>query len=105
MKLLSDGIYAIQILTVDSHIKKGKFVSDHLHLDCCFLFEADEEELLQIKEDENSAVGWIEIERVTEVTNEEKMQMGIMGRKKVEREFNRQIVINAYLDAIKNIRR
>ena len=74
LKLLSDGIYAIQILTVDSHIKKGKFVSDHLHLDCCFLFEADEEELLQEKEDENSAIGWIEIERVTEVKKKKKMR-------------------------------
>ena len=44
LKLLSDGIFGIQILTVDSHIKRGKFVPSHLHLDCCFLFEADENE-------------------------------------------------------------
>ena len=43
LKLLSDGIYGIQILTVDSHIKNEKFISSHLHLDCCFLFEANEE--------------------------------------------------------------
>lgn len=42
LKVLSDGIFGIQILTVDSHIKRGKFVSSHLHLDCCFLLEADE---------------------------------------------------------------
>lgn len=45
------------------------------------------------------------VEKFIKLTNEEKIQMGIMGRKKVEREFNRQIVIDAYLDAIKDIRR
>ena len=74
LKLLSDGIYSIQILTVDSHIKKGKFVSSHLHLDCCFLFEANEEDELRIKEDENSGVKWIDIDEVTKITNEEKMK-------------------------------
>lgn len=74
LKLLSDGIYGIQILTVDSHIKKGKFVSSHLHLDCCFLFEANEKDNLRIKKDENSGVKWIDIDKVTEITNEEKMK-------------------------------
>ncbi len=74
LKLLSDGIYALQILTVDSHIKRGKFVSSHLHLDCCFLLEANEEEKLRIKKDENSGVKWVEIDKVTKLTNEEKMK-------------------------------
>ena len=73
LKLLSDGIYGLQILTVDSHIKRGKFVSSHLHLDCCFLLEADENEVLKIKEDENSGVEWIDIDKALEVTNETKM--------------------------------
>lgn len=74
LKLLSDGIFGIQILTVDSHIKKGKFVPSHLHLDCCFLLEADENEVVKIKADENSGVEWIDIDKATEVTNEEKMK-------------------------------
>ena len=74
LKLLSDGIYGLQILTVDSHINRGKFVSSHLHLDCCFLLEANEEEKLRIKEDENSGVKWVEIDKVTKLTNEEKMK-------------------------------
>lgn len=74
LRVLSDGIYGIQILTVDSHIKRGKFVPSHLHLDCCFLLEADENEMLKIKEDENSGVKWIDIEKATEITNEEKMK-------------------------------
>lgn len=73
LKLLSDGIFGIQILTVDSHIKRGKFVSSHVHLDCCFLLEADEKEILKIKEDENSGVKWIDIDKAIEVTSEIKM--------------------------------
>lgn len=74
LKLLSDGIYAIEILTVNSHKKKGKFVPCHLHLDCCFLWEANEDDTLRVKEDENSDVAWIPIEKVLEVTNEEHMK-------------------------------
>lgn len=74
LKILSDGIFGIQILTVDSHIKRGKFVPSHLHLDCCFLLEADENEVVKIKADENSGVEWIDIDKATEVTNEEKMK-------------------------------
>lgn len=74
LKVLSDGIFGIQILTVDSHIKRGKFVSSHLHLDCCFLLEADESKVLKIKEDENSGVKWIDINKAIEVTNESKMK-------------------------------
>ena len=74
LKLLSDGIFGLQILTVDSHIKRGKYVSSHLHLDCCFLFEANEEDELKIKEDENSGVKWINIDEATKITNEEIMR-------------------------------
>ncbi len=74
LKVLSNGIFGIQILTVDSHIKRGKFVSSHLHLDCCFLLEADESEALKIKEDENSSVKWIDIDKAVEVTNEAQMK-------------------------------
>lgn len=73
LKVLSDGIYSLEILTVDCHIKRGKFVPSHLHLDCCYLFEADENEPLKIKEDENSGVKWIDIDKATKVTNEPKM--------------------------------
>lgn len=84
LKVLSDGIYGIQILAVDSHIKKGKFIPTHLHLDCCFLLEADESEALKIKADENSGVEWIDIDKTIEVTNEERM-------KPIYRKMNKKI--------------
>lgn len=73
LKVLDKDIYSLEIITVDCHIKRGEFVPSHLHLDCCYLFEADENEALRIKEDENSGVKWIDINKVTEVTNEPKM--------------------------------
>ena len=74
LKVISNGIFGIQILTVDSHIKREKFIPSHLHLDCCFLLQADENETLKVKEDENSAVEWIDIDKAIEITNELKMK-------------------------------
>lgn len=74
LKPLRDGIYAIQILTVNSHRKRGKFVSSHLHLDCCFLWEAEEEAPLKIKADENSGVQWVDIDKAVLITKEAHMR-------------------------------
>ena len=43
------------------------------------------------------------VERFLTMSYEQKKQMGLEGRKKVEREFDRQIVVKAYLDAINNL--
>ena len=74
LNVLSDGIYSLEIVTVDSHMKRGKYVPSHLHLDCCFLLEADEGEAVRIKEDENSGVKWVDINSVIEITKEDKMK-------------------------------
>ena len=74
LKVLSNGIYGIQILAVDSHIKREKYVPTHVHLDCCYLLEADENEALKIKADENSGVQWVDIDKAVEITNEKRMK-------------------------------
>ncbi|MCE2615611.1 MAG: glycosyltransferase family 4 protein [Phocaeicola sp.] len=43
------------------------------------------------------------IEKFLSLTNEERKTMGVKGREKMEKEFNRQIVINAYLEEIDKI--
>lgn len=73
-KLLTDEIFGLSIQFVKPHIKKGKFVSAHLHYDIQFLFEAKEEELLKIKPDENSDVAWLEIDTLLEKVEEEHMK-------------------------------
>lgn len=41
------------------------------------------------------------IEKLLEMSNTERANMGLAGRKKIEREFDRQIVVNAYMNEIK----
>lgn len=74
VKLLGDGIYGLNIVTVDNHIKRGKEVNSHLHFDIEYLLEADDSEELRIKEDENSGVKWVDIDKVLEFSTEEKMK-------------------------------
>lgn len=70
LKLLSPDLFSLEILTVDGHIKGGSYVSSHLHLNVTYLFEADPEQPLTVKPDENSGVAWIPVaelpQRVTE---------------------------------------
>lgn len=63
----------MEILWSIGHIKKGKYVSPHIHLNLTYLLEVDEKEMLKIKEDENSGVKWINLEDVEKESNEEWM--------------------------------
>ncbi len=71
---VSEELYSIEILPVPSHIKRGKFINAHLHLNVTYLFEADETELLKIKEDENSALAWMSLDEAVDQCSEEQMK-------------------------------
>lgn len=60
---LSNDIYGLQILPVEGHVKRGKYVACHPHYDFIYLFVAPESEV-KIKEDENSQVKWVLIEDI-----------------------------------------
>ena len=45
-------IFSLEIIGVDPHIKRGKQVASHVHLNTTFLLEVPETEKLHIKEDE-----------------------------------------------------
>ena len=64
LTLLSPDIFSLEILTVDGHVKKGKYVSSHLHLNITYLFVADPNDAIRIKPDENSDVGWIDVDEI-----------------------------------------
>ena len=54
-------------------------------------------------EEENTKDLIEKIELFIKLSHDEKRVMGLYGRKKVENEFNRQIVVNAYLYELKSI--
>ena len=67
---VSEEIFSLESLTVDGHVKKGKYVSSHLHLNITYLLEADSEEKVSVKEDENSGVAWFTPEEALEKSTE-----------------------------------
>ncbi len=64
LKLLYNKPISIDSLPVGGHIKNGKYIPAHLHLCFTFLFEADENEKVKIKPDENSGVKWLTFEEL-----------------------------------------
>ena len=75
LRPLWDGIFSLQVLDVDHHIKLGQYVASHLHLDCCYLWEADETAPLRVRDGENSGVQWFPIDRVLAVCGEPVMDI------------------------------
>ena len=75
LRPLYDGVFSIQCLTVDHHVKRGAYVASHLHLDCCFLWEADEAQALRAKPDENTGVRWVPVGEVLRTANEPVMDI------------------------------
>lgn len=69
-RLVSDEIFSLETLTVDGHIKRGAYVSSHLHFNITYLAEAEESETLVVKEDENQAVKWFTFEEALEASTE-----------------------------------
>ena len=67
---VSEKIFSLESLTVDGHVKRGKYVSSHLHLNVTYLLEADSEEQVFVKEDENSGVGWFTPEEALKKSTE-----------------------------------
>lgn len=71
---ITTNILSIDVLTVHGHIKKGNYISPHLHLSVSYGAIADDTEPLIIKQDENSDVKWIPIDQVNIYCSEEHMK-------------------------------
>lgn len=68
VKVLDKNIYSIQSAPVKGHIKKGKYVSAHLHFDIIYIMEADDNIPLVYREDESKGVKWINFDEATNET-------------------------------------
>lgn len=69
-RLVSEEVFSLETLTVDGHVKRGVWVPSHLHFNLTYLAEAEEEEKLMIREEENSAVQWWTFEEALKVSTE-----------------------------------
>nr|WP_325182739.1 NUDIX hydrolase [uncultured Oscillibacter sp.] len=77
---VSPDIYSVEILTVDGHEKRGRYVSSHLHLNVTFLLEADPAAPVHRKADENSAVAWFGLEEAVAASTEPWFQSRIYSK-------------------------
>lgn len=72
---VSNALYSLEILTVNAHFKRGKYVVPHLHLNLTYLLEADDAQPLFSKPDENSAVRWFPMEEAVAASTEPDMRV------------------------------
>lgn len=67
---LTTDMLSIDIIPVYGHVKKGRYVSSHLHLNTAYVLIADENENLTINTEETSDVTWVDVERLGDYSNE-----------------------------------
>ena len=77
---LSEEIFSLEILTVDGHEKRGKYVPSHLHLNLTYLLEAREGDALSMKADENSGVAWFGLEEAVKASTEPWFKERVYGK-------------------------
>lgn len=70
---IQEKILTLDILPVWGHEKNGSYVSSHLHLNITYSLAAEETDRLIVKEDENSGVRWLEIEKLEHYVREPDM--------------------------------
>ncbi|MCI9264504.1 MAG: NUDIX hydrolase [Oscillospiraceae bacterium] len=70
---LSEKIASVEILPVWGHVKRGKYVCAHQHLNVSYLLTADRDSPLTVREGENTKVAWLPADRLLELTNEWQM--------------------------------
>lgn len=73
VKAYDKEIFTLDVIQVTNHIKHGKYVPDHLHLNASFLLVADEKDELKINHDENSGVSWFLLEDIFNHVSEKRM--------------------------------
>lgn len=70
---LSTAIASVEILPVWGHVKRGKYVCSHQHLNISYLLTADQSDPITPREGENTKVAWLPADKLLELTNEWQM--------------------------------
>jgi 8-oxo-dGTP pyrophosphatase MutT (NUDIX family) len=74
INIVSKEILTLDTISVIGHYKRGKYIPAHIHYTVAYLLEADENEKIRIKEDENSDIKWVPIDKVVELSVEPDLQ-------------------------------
>lgn len=64
------NIFSLEVLTVDGHEKRGRYVSSHVHLNVTYLAVASPDDPLRVKPDENSGVRWFALDEALKACSE-----------------------------------
>lgn len=67
-KVLDNSIFGIQSAPVKGHVKRGDYVSAHIHFDVVYLLEADDNIPLVYREDESKGVKWVSFDQACDET-------------------------------------
>ena len=62
--------FSLEVLTVNGHEKRGAYVGSHLHLNVTYLAQANPDEPLKVKPDENSALKWVPLDDAVRLSSE-----------------------------------
>lgn len=66
---LQEGIFSLENLTVEGHVKRGVYVPSHIHMNVTYLLQA-QSDILRRKPDENSGVEWFTPEEALRASTE-----------------------------------
>lgn len=86
--LVDKDIFSLEILTVDGHMKKEKYVPSHLHFNVTYLAEAEESEMLIMNVEENKGVKWFPLKEALKASSEpwmvERVYKKLIEKSKIE---------------------
>lgn len=71
---LTAGIFSIESMPVLGHVRRGKYVTAHVHLNVSYVFIASEKENIRIEADENSDIAWLGLDELIEKSTEPHMK-------------------------------
>jgi 8-oxo-dGTP pyrophosphatase MutT (NUDIX family) len=84
-RLVTEGLPAGAVLSVEAlpvvgHVRRGAYVSSHVHLNVTYLFTADPAAATSTRPDENSAVRWVPIDDLLTLSDEPWMCDRVYGK-------------------------
>lgn len=71
---MMDAPFSLEVLSVPSHVRRGLYVSPHLHLNLTYLLTADSQAPIDCRPEENSAVKWFSLDEAVLASTERPMQ-------------------------------